>query len=375
MLNAALLKSTMAALGLSQTALAESCGVSKEAVSNWLSEESMPRPGKLAVLAKTLGLHVDDLVLADEVEPVVAFRMRNNRAVTGPAKEAGDEVGRHLRQLLPLTDSKTLFEPPHLRAPSLEDSVIKETAAAVRASLKLSATDVISKEQLFELFHDFGAFLVPVFWGGNKDGHENAMSVYLPDSKSSWVVFNLGCRQDDFKYWLAHEYGHCLTLHKLQGDEGELFAEKFAQHLLFPDELAGQALAGIRASNEPLAVANWFAGKYDLSVVTVVKAADRIAKLRDEKATGLATARFYGAWKQSRKSAPTVANLLFGTEAPAAAEYIVRSEEVFRTPVFRAMGKWQRENGGRSPSFIASTLNIGLNDATELSHALWSISV
>lgn len=374
MLNVPLLKTTMAAQGLSQTALAENCGVSKEAVSNWLAEESMPRPGKLALLAEKLGLHVEDLVLSEEAEPVVAFRMRNNRAITGSAKDAGDEVGRHLRQLLPLTESKTLFEPPHLRAPSLDEAVIRDTAFAVRASLKLSPTDVVSKEQLFELFHDFGAFLVPVFWGGHRDGHENAMSVYLPDSKSSWVVFNLGCRQDDFKYWLAHEYGHCLTLHKLQGDEGELFAEKFAQHFLFPDELAVQALTAIHASSEPLAVANWFAGKYDLSVVTVVKAADRVAQLRGEKVTGLATARFYGEWKKSRKSAPTVANLLFGAEAPAAAEYVVRSEEVFRTPIFRAMGKWQRESGGRSPSFIASTLNIGINDATELSHALWSMS-
>ncbi|MDM0018005.1 helix-turn-helix domain-containing protein [Variovorax saccharolyticus] len=374
MLNVSLLKSKMTSLGLSQTALAENCGVSKEAVSNWLAEESMPRPGKLAVLAEKLGLSVDEVLLAEEPEPVVAFRMRNNRAVTGAAKDAGDEVGRHLRQLLPLTDSKTLFEPPHLRVPSLDESVIRETASAVRASLKLSATDVFSKEQLFELFHDFGAFLVPVFWGGNRDGHENAMSVYLPNSKSSWVVFNLGCRQDDFKYWLAHEYGHCLTLHKLQGDEGEEFAEKFAQHLLFPDELAAQALAGMRESAEPLAVANWFSGKYDISVVTVVKAADRIAEARGERVTGLATSRFYAAWKQSRRSAATAASLLFGTDTPTAAEYIVKSEEVFRTPVFRALGRWQKENGGRSPSFIASALNIGLADATELSHALWAIS-
>lgn len=374
MLNIPLLKSKMSALGLSQTALAQECSVSKEAVSNWLSGESFPRPGKLAVLAGRLGVTVNELLLMDEVEPVVAFRMRNNRSVTGSAKDAGDEVGRHLQQLLAFTTTlPTLFEPPHLRTPSLDDDVIRAAAAAVRSSLKLSPTDVMSTEQLLELFHDFGAFLVPVFWGGDKDGHENAMSVYLPDSKSSWVVFNLGCRQDDFKYWLAHEYGHCLTLHKLQGDDGETFAEKFAQQLLFPDELAQQALASIRQSDKPLAAANWFAGKYDISVVTVVKAADRIALSRGEKATGLETIRFYTDWRKTRKNAPTVSHLLFGTDTPPATQYILKCEEVFRTPVFQALRRWQRNNEGRSPAFIASTLNIALGDAVELSHALWEL--
>lgn len=43
------------------------------------------------------------------------------------------------------------------------------------------------------------------------------------------VLFNVGCRLDDFSYWLAHELGHCLTLHALTGDAGERFAELFAQ--------------------------------------------------------------------------------------------------------------------------------------------------
>ena len=63
---------------------------------------------------------------------------------------------------------------------------------------------------LLQLLKDFGAVLVPVYWGGDKVGHENAMSVYLPDSKASWVLFNVGCRLDDLSYWLAHEFGHCL---------------------------------------------------------------------------------------------------------------------------------------------------------------------
>jgi len=376
MLNIKYIESAMLKMGLSQAALAEYCKVSREAVSNWMTGESMPRPGKLADLAEILKLRVEQLFAASEVaEPVVAYRMRNNRAVSGTAKEAGEEVGRHLQQLLPLTGSTTLFEPPHMREPSLDETAVRAAAAAVRASLKLAPTDVLTCKHIFELFHGFGAFLVPVFWGGDKVGHENAMSVYLPQSKSSWVVFNMGCRQDDFKYWLAHEYGHCLTLHELQGDDGETFSEKFAQHLLFPDELAAQVLESIRCSKQPRAVANGIAKKYDVSIITVVSAADRIAKARNEQVTGLATGPFYGDWKKAGKTAPTAAQSIFGTNTPTAAEYIAKSEEVFSTPVFRALAKWQQENGGRSPAFIASALNVSLVDANELSYALWEPAV
>jgi Zn-dependent peptidase ImmA (M78 family) len=303
----------------------------------------------------------------------VAYRTRQNRAVSGESQVAGDEVGRHLRELLQFMDTTALFEPPVLRKPELDEGYIQEAAAAVRQNLGIASTDVVSREQLFELFHDFGAYLVPVFWGGDKDGHENAMSVYLPDSKASFVVFNLGCRQDDFKYWLAHEYGHCLTLHTLRGDEGEEFAEKFAQHLLFPDELATQALHTIHAAKSPrdaLAAANWFAVKYDLSVITVVRAADRMAQVLGEKATGLATKQFYAAWKSQRKLAPTMARVIFGKDAPSPAEYVAGSEKVFRTPIFKALGAWQNAAGGRSPAFIASALNVGLDQALELSKAV-----
>lgn len=374
MLNISLITSAMRKLGLSPAALADECEVSREAVSKWLANESLPRPRKLAVLAEKLKLSVDELLgMTATPEPVVAYRTRLNRAVSGRAQIAGLEVGRHLHELLQYIDSTAMFEPPVLREPKLDEEYIQQAASTVRKSLGLAPTDVITREQLFGLFHDFGAYLVPVFWGGDKDGHENAMSVYLPDSKASFVVFNLGCRQDDFKYWLAHEYGHCLTLHTLRGDDGEDFAEKFAQHLLFPDELASQALETIEAPEghgDKLAAAAWFAGKYDVSVITVVRAADRIARLSGRKGTGLETKQFYATWKSQRKNAPTMSKVIFGEEVPSVPEYVAKSEELFKTPIFKAFGAWQKETGGRSPAFIASALNVDLRQAMELSKAV-----
>lgn len=376
MLKTKVIKSAMRKLGLTGQDVAEKCSVSKEAVSNWLSGESIPRPSKLTLLATSLGLEIDDLLELEEEtpEPVIAYRMKNNRPVTGAAKEAGDEVGNHLRQLLPFTGENYLFTPRHLESPTLDADYIAKAASGTRASLGLSPLEAITHAHLISLFHSFGAILIPVFWGGNKDGHENAMSVYLPESKASFVLFNLGCRLDDFSYWLAHEFGHCLTLHALRGDDGESFAEQFAQQLLFPDALAVHVLKEIRASTEPVAVAHRVAGTYSVSVVTVVKAVDRVAIEAGELPTGIATGPFYGKWKRAGLTALTAAQELFGTQSPAPAEYIIKSEQLFRTPIFKAMAKLQRAEGGRNPAFIAAAFNLNIGNALPMSYALWDLA-
>lgn len=371
MLNVELIKSAMTRLGLTGTALAEACEVSKEAVSNWLNGESIPRPSKLTSLASTLKVAVEALFVPDPAElpePVVAFRMRRNRPPTPEAREAGEEVGRHLRQLVPVMGS--LFAPRHLVDPKVDEAFMEGVAKAVRAQLALGPTEAVTHGHLLQLLKDFGAVLVPVYWGGDKVGHENAMSVYLPDSKSSWVLFNIGCRLDDFSYWLAHEFGHCLTLHALTGDAGEEFAELFAQTLLFPKELARKALEEIRGSANPMELVHWYAGVYGVSVVTIVKAADKAARAAGETDTGLATPRFFARWTQDGKTARTASDELFGTPKPPAKELVVKGERVFGTPVFRALARWQRSEGGRSPSFVAAALNLRLGDAVEMSRAL-----
>ena len=54
--------------GLSQEALAERLGVSRQAVSKWETGEAMPETGKLAALASALGVSVDWLLSEDEPE-------------------------------------------------------------------------------------------------------------------------------------------------------------------------------------------------------------------------------------------------------------------------------------------------------------------
>ncbi|MBM2886490.1 ImmA/IrrE family metallo-endopeptidase [Chromobacterium phragmitis] len=372
MLNIHAIEAAMLKLGLNGTALAEACGVSKEATSNWLKGESIPRPSKLTRLADTLGLPVESLLqIAEPTQPVFAYRTRLNKPVTGPLREAAEDQGRHLEQLLPFVEVDSEFEPPLLKNPSLEEERIRKAANAVRASIGLGHMDVLSNEQLENLFRTFGAILVPVLWGLNKEKHENALTVYLPESKTSWVVFNLGCKLDDYKYWLAHEYGHCLTLHGLSEEDGEIFAEKFAQHLVFPDEVAHQCLERIRANGTGIQVVKDYAERFGISVITVLRAVDRLSEQLFGAKTGLGVPRFYASWKISREGTPSMAYEVFGTDAPSSRDYVEKTEARYKTKVFEALQNFQVTEGGRNPAFIANTLKIGLGDAISHSLYLW----
>ena len=54
--------------GLSQDALAEKLGISRQAISKWETGESVPETGKLVALASALGVTVDWLLSEDEPE-------------------------------------------------------------------------------------------------------------------------------------------------------------------------------------------------------------------------------------------------------------------------------------------------------------------
>lgn len=372
MLNIHAIEAAMLKLGLNGTTLAEACGVSKEATSNWLKGESIPRPSKLTRLAAVLGLPVESLLkIIEPTQLIFAYRTRLNKPVTGLLRESAEDQARHLEQLLPFVEIDSEFEPPLLKNPSLEEERIRKAANAVRTSVGLGHMDVLSNSQLENLFRTFGAILVPVLWGLNKEKHENALTVFLPESKTSWVVFNLGCKQDDYKYWLAHEYGHCLTLHGLSEEEGEIFSEKFAQHLVFPDEVAHECLEKIRANGEGTKTIKDYAERFSISVITVLRAVDRLSEQLFGAKTGLGNPRFYASWKTSREVIPSMAHDIFGTDSPSSQDYIEKTEARYKTKVFEALQNFQEIEGGRNPAFIANALKIGLGDAVSHSHFLW----
>lgn len=373
MLNIEKITLAMTESSLNQSAIAELCKVSREAVSNWLSGQSVPRPLKLKALANTLGLSIDEIQQPRKFKstPVVAYRTQSRVPATEESLKAAEEIAYHLKELVPFVVGESLFVPPHLENPSTDDSYIRKVTEQIRSRLGMSPLTPITRDQLIGLHHSFGSILVPVLWSGEKIGHENALSIYLPESKSSWVVLSLNAHNDDFNYWLAHELGHCYSLHSLRDEEGEAFAERFAQELLFPYKSALEALEKFKTSANAMEHAEYLAKMHCISVVTVVRQVDRVAKELDGEKCGLEADQFWENWKSSRHLVPTVAQSLFGPDEPSIEGYIDHTEKYFNTPVFKALSEWQLREGGRSPAFIASTLNIDLLDAYELSKILF----
>lgn len=79
--------------GLSQEALAEKLGVSRQAVSKWERSESSPDTDNLIALAKLYGVSLDELLYVDEsIEDDVAFEAADRAEARGSAGEtdAGD---------------------------------------------------------------------------------------------------------------------------------------------------------------------------------------------------------------------------------------------------------------------------------------------
>lgn len=355
---------------MSQAALADRCQVSREAVSNWLSGESRPRPLKLKAIAETLGIEVKSLLAPDLSNvPVVAYRTKKKEPATDSSLAAARELAVQLRQLVPYAHTPH-FSPARLDSPQVDHDYVYEVTQAIRRRLSLSKNEPISRDQLLNLHHEFRSILVPVRWTGDRTGHENALSVYLPDSKSSWVIFSLNARNDDFNYWLAHELAHCYSLHALTGDVGEDFAELFAQELLFPTDAATAAIEEIFSYSDPIIRAHYLADAYSISVVTVLKQTERIAKASGREFTSLQTEEFWREWNKTRDLVPTVARALFGADEIGVREYIETAEVIFKTPIFSAIAQWQEAESGRSPAFISSVLNVGLEEAVELSHIL-----
>jgi len=353
---------------MSQSALADRCQVSREAVSNWLSGESRPRPLKLKAIAEALGIEVKNLLKPDiSNAPVVAYRTKKKELATDASMAAAVELGVQLRQLVRYAH-KSHFSPARLDSPRADYDYVYEVTQSIRHNLGLSKNEPISRDQILNLHHQFHSILVPVRWTGDRTGHENALSVYLPDSKSSWVVFNLNARNDDFNYWLAHELAHCYSLHVLTGDAGEDFAELFAQELLFPTDAANAAVEEIYSHPEPLVRARYLAEAYNISVVTVIKQTERAALAMGINLVSLQTEEFWKEWNATRALVPTVARALFGSDVIGVDQYVETSEAIFKTPIFNAIAQWQEDECGRSPAFISSVLNVDLEEAVELSH-------
>ncbi|MDC9728350.1 MAG: helix-turn-helix transcriptional regulator [Methyloprofundus sp.] len=363
-LNTNKVNEAMTTAGLTQTALAEALDVSKEAVSQWLKEKTYPRPNKVLQLGKLLNLNFDELVInEDPYTPVVAFRKMKGTKTKDHHIEKAQEMGRFLRHLVPFLPFDTLEMPPVLKKPSCDYDYLQTVAAKVRAEINVDADATIDFSHLIRRFFELQAVVVPVLWG-SKQRHENAVHIYLPDSQSTWVYLNLDVNIHDFKFWMAHELGHCLSP-SLAGDEAEDFADSFASALLFPEVKAKQAYLQLNNQSnlykKCLCLLD-IARQEVISPNTVMMQVNHYAK-HIGKAEQDFGKTVWGMISNFNKEYKNVSEALLGDlEVLKAHDFIKKTEQSFETPFFNVLEKYLKESN-KGPGIVNAITDMPLLDA------------
>lgn len=376
-LNRAQLEQTLMAKGFTQTSVAEALGITKAAVSKWLTGKSFPRPPELLKLGKLLGLSYAQLVepMAPSAgEPLIAFRKRAGTKTTPDHVARAKEMGRLLVPVVRHLAFDRFISPGRLKSPSLDYGYIQALVAELRRELKLDPTGEIKFTDLIGKFRELQTVIVPVMWG-RKQRHENALHIYLPDSRTTWIYLNLDSHLHDFKFWMAHELGHVLAVNLLESgdtERAEDFSDAFAGALLYP-ELAARRIyeryAAGRQTRARIALIIDEARTHVISPNSVYKEIQKYAEARSQIFEALPQGAFFAAVAEFNKAYPSVSEHLFDGKKPSADHFMRVSAETFKTPIFAALGGYLKETP-QSDALISRVLDVPLPDAKELRQAL-----
>lgn len=368
-LNIAQIQDAMQAKGLNQAKMAELLSVSRTIISNWLKGDKFPRPDKLLKLGMTLGLPLNQLVTqqADPLAPMVSFRKKMNRKTKDEHFEKAADMGRLLDLLVEFYPFDNLVQPPTLKAPSCEYNYLQSVAAKIRKDIGIGNEEPVSLDQLINKFVDLEVIIIPVLWG-SKETHGNALRIFLPGSKTTWIYLNLDSRKHDFLFWMVHELGHVISP-SLNGntEESENFADQFAQTFLFPKKLAQKAHGEIitqRITRKKISIILSYAQKHAISPITVYRAINNYAEQHDKQILKFDNS-LYGATTNFNKKYKTVSEELNGGTPFTAEDYISISEKKFKTPFFKILKKYLSETD-KTAGFVQTLLGSTLLDAKEI---------
>ncbi len=367
-LNLESIETNLETLGLTQTNVADTLGVSRQTVSQWLKGVKFPRPVKLLKLSKLLQLPFDDLIIKTDtsLEPIVAFRKKGNHKISDAYLEDAKDKGYLLQQLVEYLPFDSLSRPPSLISPQLDYDYIQQAANRVRQDINKTVRDEIRFEDLINFFIDHHAVIIPVFWG-NVDHHQNALHVYLPASMTTWIYINLDSKIHDFKFWMAHELGHVKTP-ELKQDASEDFADQFAAALLVSQDFAEEeynTLSRMRNKGQQINRLKEVAEELVVSPLTVYYEVNRLAEHLQRPRIDLESGQeIFRATTVFQKSYKSVAEYLFENLPPSPRKYITIAEEAFNTPFFAALKKLPSSR--KSVSFLQELLNLSPADTHSL---------
>lgn len=370
-LDLSLLAATIDEKGFTQTAIAQRLEVTKAAVSKWLTGKSFPRPQELLNLGKLLGLRYAELVQTSD-EPLVAFRKRGACKTTPANVQRAKDMGRLLEPLVDFMEFDRFIAPGALKAPSDDYEYLQSLVTKLRREIGLSDSEPIKFEDLITKFRQHQAVIIPTLWGKK---HENALHVYLPKSKTTWIYLNLDSELHDFKFWMAHELAHVLSVTLLEKGELELaedFADHFAGALLFPEIAAKKTFekyASARTDRSRIHELVSKAEQYQISPNSVYKELKRYAEAYGKSFKDVPDTKLFPAITNFNKQFPLLSEILFDGEVPSANHFMRVAQEQFETHFYKALGEFIRATSA-TPATVSKIMDVSLLDAKSYHEAL-----
>ena len=366
-INIEAIKTRMDELGLSASNIAKKLDVSRTIVSEWINGKKFPRPRLLLDLGRLLDLKVSEIVMSDLIaEPIVAYRKRSN---SKPDLREAMEMGKALEHLVDYLPFNKLQSPPGLLNPNNSHDYIESAAEEIRKTLDGDGL-VIDVDALVKSCRELKIVLVPVLWG-EKDRKYNALSVYLPKSRTNWVFLNLDVKPMDFKFWILHEMIHAMVRGRFPNNsEEEQFCDVLAGAILVPadyaEKLLDQTLLAINTDDrfKPLLNASRL---LIVSPITLAHRIDAIAKARG--ITPPFGNTVFAVCEKFNKEFGLVSEEYFESMPPSAEDLIRVSEVKFGTYAYKALGSYLKVTGA-SEGAVTAMLGLSVVDAKAVYHAL-----
>ena len=364
-LNINIISDRLAKEGYTQTSLAKKIGVSKEAVSQWLKNENLPRPDKLLLLGKLLKMKYDEMIIRIEEanDPRVSFRLKANKKLKNEDMATGRTIGKALEKLIKYFDIETLQTAPTLINPKNDYEYIVDVAIELRNQIN-PKNDKIVIQEIINIYKIYKATLIPVLWG-EKQTHENAFHILLPETMTSWVYINIDTYKYDFKFWLLHELAHILTPNVNDNFDAELFADNLAGEILCPRKQTEKYYEKIFAHN------NIQAREYELlqiseelevSPYTIYKRINKYAHHNNLEV--LNWGEQIGKIINNSRSV-TIATELFGDGNVSIEKYIEICEKYFKTNIFSVLIEALEEND-LNAEYFKTIFNISILEAKSI---------
>ncbi len=361
-LNITAIKNKMEMLGLNQSNLADSLGISRESVSQWLKSAKMPRPASLLKLASILQMSFSEIVLKEE-DAIGSFAYRTRKKVKTDVYRAENAtiVMEYLHEIFKDAEPSSLLSIPNLKEPSNQYAYIQKAAASFRRILNLRQDQIITPKHILDYMQLFPIVFIPVLWGEKGD---QALVIHLQKLQVYCLYLNIETKVCDFTFWLLHELAHILTP-GLAKKEAELFADSFAGALLFPEPCVQALFEKISQVSSVGVKITMILDEAKMRSIAPICIFKEINGFLTKSEMPVLDFDIYGASTNYLRPVPLLSDVLFEEKAPSAKKYIEVTLTYFGPVFWNALSSWLIENN-KTSSAVQTVLNIPLSDAKEV---------